>query len=423
VRLHVAAAFLFTNLGYVTTSPEAVIRMLRNTRDQLSTPYTGTEQETAEVMRWKALQADVPQARALREQVSQDRSRSDVRGVYWWKDHLDDPRRILLSDYLDALIYSVSINLCEAAIHLEELEEHRRNEHSSIVKLSVGRPPRAFGRPGKSVLDDLSPALVDMHSAGFFRALASAIDCFASCAGIVCCVPVHAQQMEYGKVKAWLFSRDYKAERANHAFAVRELTPIMDLWKQKADGDWVKWLLAMRHQYVHRARRMIFVRGEDGLQFVDGPGHEIVITRPVHHLPDQPQYSEVQAFRHGKLPILPEPINNTTAKLKRFVKEYINEGFARLNEIWVARRSDPGLCRQPDQWSNLFRERRIDLRGFVGAPSGQLATQLMGDARMHHTLLTSALDDPQRHLWDMWDPPEDSGDADSVGDGKRGPTR
>lgn len=136
----------------------------------------------------RALQVDVPVWRELGNEILADLD-EHVLGVRWWAPHPGTSRRILISDHLLTCVRSMESNLIEARLHLIEAMDFWEREsdfHARAASVTTDGSLNVRLPERKCPLDEIRPAMSMLHTVGFIRAVAGALDCFgASVVGVV----------------------------------------------------------------------------------------------------------------------------------------------------------------------------------------------------------------------------------------------
>jgi hypothetical protein len=154
--------------------------MRRQETELLNTPYEDTSGDVGERFA-KALGVQLPCVRALAAELFGDLD-PKVFGIGWWTAYpsLGDKRR-MIGDYLNGSIESIEMNLTEAKLHLFELLdwwERQNTLMSDAVTFDTRTGSLRISHPEQtSPAVQLPGAMCTLHTAGFFRALNSALDC------------------------------------------------------------------------------------------------------------------------------------------------------------------------------------------------------------------------------------------------------
>ncbi len=150
---------------------------------RLAQPFPPDDRRTANQQLREALGVVIPNAATLSAEILADLSEVSL-GVAWWQGHLSQRRRILIGDQLYLSAASIETNLLEARLHqleaLHQLDERGRIPVVHTFVDQVGNTSKVPVRPG-SATERLSGHLATLHVVGFFRAVASALDCLGAC--------------------------------------------------------------------------------------------------------------------------------------------------------------------------------------------------------------------------------------------------
>ncbi len=148
--------------------------------DHLGREYSSSEPKEGRLAR--ALNVDIPVLRELGNEILGDFD-EQASGVGWWAPHPGTSRRILIGDHLFTCVRSVETNLIEARLHLmEAMDFWQRESDFNARAVSIDRDGRvkvAFPER-KRPLDEAVPVIATLHTVGFVRAIAGALDCFGA---------------------------------------------------------------------------------------------------------------------------------------------------------------------------------------------------------------------------------------------------
>jgi hypothetical protein len=122
-------------------------------------------------------------------------------------------------------------------------------------------------------------------------------------------------------------------------------------------------------------------------------------------LPRDPYLSQVEAFLNSdRIDVLSESAEDTMIGVMRSCVHFTKDIGKGLLEIWQLRRSNPSLLPQPkENWPEGVCS---EATGFLGYRPGSLPgdpTQITGRTEVARQLLTAALADHLRKLWDSFD--------------------
>jgi hypothetical protein len=178
--------------------------VLPETRELLQRPYEQDELSSAAAHDRVAerLSVPTPHIRALEQRIFEDLDPERF-GIGWWEEQLDPPRRILIADQLLLDTSTVPTNLVEATVHrlAAERAQHELRERFRD-HLRQGNPP---GAPiPQSPADELPYLEADLHVAGVFRAVGSALDCLAGTLIGVAALPLPLLKADFGASQRWL---------------------------------------------------------------------------------------------------------------------------------------------------------------------------------------------------------------------------
>ncbi|MEQ1728605.1 MAG: hypothetical protein ABL982_09505 [Vicinamibacterales bacterium] len=369
---------------------------------RLREPYPGENRLSPEDSWPRALGVDLAGLRTLYAAIESDLDRSTF-GVRWWHDHLDPRRRILISDYLHQTVRSIQINLVEARLHQLEIEElaDSSGARTRLIADAHNRPIVAHV-PAKCALDDLHVPLLDMHVAGFFRSIGSALDCVAGATIGVTGLSVGILKSDFGSLRKELDRLEARGDPGSLVKTLRDRWPLA--LAVSDDVAWLDWTLAFRNTLVHRARRMIYTTLRPTSIVWIGPESPVAQTEALHMLPSQPHMSEIDSFRDANsAPVLTEDLATTVRNISDRCIALADQGTLLLHEVWMSRRADPGRIRQPAaQWSKPMRPAPSTFEGFWPGSLKYNPGAFFSDPSTRRRIEAAALTDAHRHLWDSW---------------------
>lgn len=369
---------------------------------RLREPYPSDNRLSPEDSWAKALGVDLPGLRALYAAIGAD---LDLRcfGIGWWHNHLDPKRRILISDYLHQTVRSVQINLVEARLHQLEIEDlvESSGARTRLIADANNRPVVAHA-PAKCALDDLQVPLLDMHVAGFFRAIGSTLDCLASAAIGTAGLRVGILKADLGSLRRELSRLEKEGDPDSVAKTLRVKWPLA--LSETGDAEWVDWALGFRNTLVHRARRMIYTTLRPTSIVWIGPDSPVAQTEALHMLPSQPHMSEIDSFRDAtSTPVLTEDLGTTIRNISNHCIALAAQGGSLLHELWMWRRVHPERIRQPsEQWPRSERPAPSVFGGFWPDTLKYDPGAFFVDPTTVRRMEAAALTDAHRHLWDSW---------------------
>lgn len=363
----------------------------------------GASAEEADRLLEARLGVQVPSVRTLADEVLSDLD-THVHGVGWWAPHPDDKRRIFISDYLVQLLWSCPQNLVEAALHLIEVETNHERVCDQL-KHVVGRELKVRMPPKTSLRELLPGRLVDMHTAGVFRALGSALDTLS---GLVVAVGAFEQKiitMDFDK----LFKRPI-ALTPGGQLQERIKTVVEDSVRAAGPTGWLSWTTEYRNMLVHRGRRLQLgsLVPDAGPPVLDASGTPILRARGIMHLARDPKNSDLQAY----FGVNPQPsrlsnvLDEDGVRALRGALEAVVFVARRvcdvLLEVWRARRAAPHLLFQPRaQWPELS----IHPDAFTGFAPGSVPvapTSVTASVNMVVRLQAAAVESSLRSKWQLF---------------------
>jgi hypothetical protein len=162
-------------------------------------------------------------------------------------------QRILIADYLHQAIGTIKTNLIDARLHqLEEraAAQDEMDRHADDLTI-VGTEVIPKVQPPNCGLDDLPRHLADLHQAGFFRAIGSAVDCLGATVIGVAGLSTNILRADIGKAFATAAKPNEPSALAAEAHRL-----LCDARDAAGPAGWLSWAADYRNMLVHRARRL-----------------------------------------------------------------------------------------------------------------------------------------------------------------------
>jgi hypothetical protein len=275
-------------------------------------------------------------------------------GVRWWQGYpkLPTKKRILISDHLVAAAGYVPIYVRQALLHYRETECAWEEMGDTVFRRGRENAGLVPGRQ-ETPEDDLPFALADLHTTDFFRALGSALDCFAAVVIGVLGFPSPIVKASLPAVRQplALHGQDTKipAGRPDKILA----QSLAGMIAQSGPPGWLDWTIAMRNMLVHRAPRLRLVNFPEVVPALALPNH-VNRLQTEALLPRDPRITDVEAFRAaGTWPtaLLDEPASLTMLGSLESARALLEGVSEKLLHVWVTRRANPSLIQQPaQQW-------------------------------------------------------------------------
>jgi hypothetical protein len=348
---------------------------------------------------------DVPVWRDLGNELLGDLDER-VFGVGWWAPHPGTSRRVLISDHLCTCIRSVEANLVEASLHLIEATDFWEREsdfHARAVALTPGGPTVELPERRRP-LDDAVPAMATLHSVGFIRAVAGAMDCFgAAVVGIAALRTslLHADLDSARKALARVGGAN-AGEQMQAQFAVELETLIA----RSGPPGWLRWLVDLRNTLIHRGRRLQMSELRPVPSGIaDSAGRPVIRTHVIHQLPRDPARSDVEMFLEmAHPPVLTESAMVTLQGVLESVLRIIQEGGSLLLDVWRRRRDSPKLLIQPrEQWPSGASTAAAGFEGYAPGSMPYNPAQLRSDATLLRRMRAASLGDAAGKAWANFD--------------------
>ncbi len=377
-------------------------RMRTQDLERLKQPYSSEAFSPKGRKLAKALNVHVSNSDKLYDAIYNDLD-PRIGGVGWWSPYPSDARRRLISDYLLQAVWSVQYNLIEAGLHSLELVDWTEREsvemrHSPQIDerghVTVKYPP------SRCPADDISNPMVDLHTAGTLRALASALDCMG--AGIigVLALPTSILRSDWKTARRALLELKEDGS-VGPRMQLDFMTRLEAIVASAGPSGWIDWVLEYRHMFAHRARRlqpnMISVKSS----IFDASGKPVVRGEMVRLLPRDPGLCEVDAWREPtRAPVLTEASEVTISGVVQSAVASIDAVANSLLEIWDRRRNNPTLVVQPDvQWANTTVGKRSAFEGYAPGSTKYDPQAITSNPDLVRRLSAASLLDGQRQQW------------------------
>jgi hypothetical protein len=341
--------------------------------DAMRAPYGSTSRRPDDRF-GDSLGLDLSDVRKLEDAIFDDLDET-VFGIGWWRAY--EPQfgvraRIYVSDYMCRCACSIETNLIEARLHLLEAVDAFELENARLGNMLVRAPdgmPVLRTPPSRCAIDDLHGCLSTMHTAGFFRAIASAFDCLGGCVhGVLALNGWIMREASFGAVRGALKNLSPQPQRDVERKELRQC--IEDAIAAAGPLGWLDWALHYRHMLVHRARRfeLATVTVEPGR---DEQGRTVPRTRPIHQLARDPARSDVEMWRDAQnAPVLTESSQATLERGLVSSQSVIATTTRELLRFWNWRKQNVAAIPQPaGAWPN-------DAAGGVTGFAGYDPTQL-----------------------------------------------
>jgi hypothetical protein len=374
--------------------------MRRQETELLNRPYEDDSGDVGDRFA-RALSIDLPNVRALAADLFADLD-PKVFGIGWWASYpnLGDKRRILIGDYLNVSIDSIEMNLTEAKLHLFELLDWWERQNTLMAD-AIARDPRTGDLtirhpPQTSPAVRLPGAMCTLHTAGFFRALNSALDCLGAVLTGVAALPLAIVKCDLARARTNLASRlnDPADPRAELARRFQEAAD------KAGPAGWLEWITQFRHMLLHRARRLQAGELVQRSPPLYGPDNQLVPRADtVPFLASEPAWSEVDVVRAAaESDLLHEHASETAHGALASTIFLVDAFCGALREFWTARKAQPTLIEQPtSQWPSTDIPPSVGFLGYCSRSFGQ--GHLAASPSYVHRLRCAALSTDDVHLW------------------------
>jgi hypothetical protein len=372
--------------------------------ERLSREYAADEPTEGRFAR--ALQVDVPVWRELGQEILADLD-DRVFGVRWWAPHPGTSRRILISDHLFACVLGVESNLLEARLHLIEANDSWQQEsdfHARAVSIGRDGGVKVQLPERRRPLDELSPAMSTLHTIGFIRAVAGALDCFG--ASVVGVGALKTSLLHADLDAAWKTLARVNGTSASDCAQANIRDQLDAALKRAGPPGWFKWTVDLRNTLIHRGRRLQLSELRpmpSGLVLPDG--NPILRTEVIPQLPRDPGRSDVEMFLDtADPPVLTENAATTLRGILESTLRLVAEGGEILLRLWRTRRANPSLLLQPrEQWPNGASVVTTGFRGYSPDSVPYDPNHWRSNELLIRRMKAASLGDKERAAWARFD--------------------
>lgn len=200
--------------------------------------------------------------------------------------------------------------------------------------------------------------MLELHMAGFFRAVGSAIDCVGGAIVGVLGLKDRLLKSDFGRTASALQRATGGSQQPPPLLLAEFRDFLHRVDEESGPSGWREWATQMRNMLVHRGRRThMFATDVDPAAVLSPAGTPFVRLRPRWYLPRSPALSEVEEMvtaggaqgltirvEHAKA--MAAVMGGVVAFAERICK--------RLSEVWQTRRENPSLIVQPaEQWGKF----------------------------------------------------------------------
>jgi hypothetical protein len=328
----------------------------------------------------EALGVQIDSARGLVSRLVADFDSSTL-GIRWMAPGPGTRRRILISDHILQCAASIETNLIEAELHRLELTDAvERDSDRYVGAVETGDGEVRVNMPRRvSALDDLPTRLRELHAAGLFRAIGSALDCLGAVIVGLLALPGSLLRADLGDARRALENTPDPPQERGDMLRREFAMDLSGAISAAGPPGWLAWAVEYRNMLVHRGRRFEMAQFMPlGGQLHGTHGETFIPVRVVHQLARDPARSDMEAFvalsiahvlaPRSVKPVLEEPDAVTLKALVESVSFVLARACELLVDVVEARRADPTIFDQPtSQWENVPSGR---LDGFEGYEPG-----------------------------------------------------
>ncbi len=256
----------------------------------------------------------------------------------------DEDLRAVTSDQILTTADAVSDNLMEAQLHSEELKDLFDQLRYPNANTVVNETLRSFQ--------------LNMHVAGFFRAIGSALDCLAAYSIGTLRLPYSITKAAFNNLR---FCKPPKSHSVQQQNAWESFFHTINRHIGSQPDGWLDWTLGMRNMSIHRARQSHYLTpeakhpDEPSLAVVGKDSQALVLEKLkfMAHLPTRPTLPEMQALitRKGMTSLwLGESCDVTTSGILQLTTGMIEDVAQLLSEKWAEAAPSPRSYPSPSNW-------------------------------------------------------------------------
>ena len=219
--------------------------------------------------------------------------------------------------------------------------ERESEFHARAVSVGSDRRPKVSIPERRRPLDEITSAMATLHTVGFIRAVAGALDCFG--ASVVGVMALRANLLLAALDSARRALRGVVPTSPGEELQARVGAQLEALIQEAGPPGWLDWVVDLRNTLIHRGRRLQMSELRpvpSGIVGVDG--RPVIRTDVIHQLPRDPGRSDVEMFLDtSHPPVLTESATVTLRGVLESTLGLIEGGGALLRGVWMTRRDDP----------------------------------------------------------------------------------
>lgn len=257
------------------------------------------------------------------------------------------------------------------------------------IALGGSVPVAGHPRPPSSLSETLPRVQREVHLAGYFRAVGTALDLLA---GLV--VGIGALETSLRRA-SWTSTRKHLKKERNRPVA--ETLELEEIVGSSGPEDWDAWAVGMRNSIVHRPKRMTWIHLRTPLQ--KGPNSTIYLTGS----PGLSEVEDMRVHRSGEGALLHEDADQTLAGIYTSLWSVVELLVPRLTQLWDDRRSGTlQITQPPSQWDDELPE-MPSFRGYAKSskPMGKDVGEVMMNPAQGRRFRAAGLMDDQRDRWSL----------------------
>jgi hypothetical protein len=256
----------------------------------------------------------------------------------------------------------------------------------------------------KRPLDEITHAMAMLHSVGFIRSIAGALDCFGASVVGVMALRINLLRADLDSARRALaeVAGAGPGERLQAQFGA-SLEALIEI---AGPSGWFRWVVDLRNTVIHRGRRLQMSELRPVPSGIVSPdGRPVIRTDVIHQLPRDPGRSDVEMFLDAAhAPVLTESAAMTLLGVLERTLRLIGEGGGLLLDVWRTRRGNPALLPQPrEQWPAGPSTVTAGFEGYAPGSMPYNPTHLRTDATLVRRMMAASLGDAARGAWATFD--------------------
>lgn len=320
-------------------------------------------------------------------------------GFRSWQGHIDQPRIILISDYLISTARQIQASIISCKLHKENFDQKWFSHCHDLKARISGRETSLRGEALAMSERELERLYqINQHIKGFFVDAGTILDSLGAVFVGVLAIKMSITEAAWSNVtksRNWLGQKSKYLEdprtsgRQLQEQVIRELAATTP----QSPVDWLEWTLDLRNALTHRGLRLSPMQVyEDKREW----------PKFAYFLPLNPKFTDVEAFARGKNPedaYLSEHAGDTISAILGNLAELVVCYMHKFTEVWEMRMRDNTALIQPGkQWPELELTPALRFQG-SGKSIGIAAGHIRINSDDHLRWQAAKLQDADNDVW------------------------